>query len=236
MQIGRAAHVGLRDAKEVLSVVRMIGLEQVHSAVSVVVALESMRNVSQVRGFRWQDFWKHSIACGIIARAIADQVRLKDRSVTPAAFTTGILHDVGKLFLLAHFAPQFSDVLAYMAEHSCSMLEAEQETLGTNHAFIGQYLAERWALPAEICVAIGKHHKPLSSCASDADRLANIVHVADAVAQMLNLGSGGNRVASQIRPGAIEALKIEDGLAGLQADSIRRQVQEFLSVLPLQSS
>jgi HD-like signal output (HDOD) protein len=66
--------------------------------------------------------------------------------------------------------------------------EAEQRVFRFDHAGIGAALCRHWNLPASIANAVGGHHLSAGP-ASEApmDPLAEVVHLADALAHGLNL-------------------------------------------------
>ena len=73
-------------------------------------------------------------------------------------FMAGLLHDVGKLILVANLADDYADVLSLAKSEGCSIQEAERRVLDTDHAEVGAWMAERWQLPAELVDAIRLHH------------------------------------------------------------------------------
>ena len=75
------------------------------------------------------------------------------------------------------------------------MVEAEHDVLGFDHAQIGVALAQRWKFAAEIGDAIAGHHAPEDQPASS---LANLVHLADVMAHVLNFPGGKNDLAPRL--------------------------------------
>ena len=78
------------------------------------------------------------------------------------AYSTGLLHDLGKVVLsgLALAGDPHPPSLANeMKARGCTLLEAEEALYGANHAHVGKQLAELWALPPELADAVGRHHE-----------------------------------------------------------------------------
>jgi putative nucleotidyltransferase with HDIG domain len=107
----------------------------------------------------FEDFWNHSVACGLIARALADRFGNTD----PAeAFVAGLLHDIGVLV----------------------MENPPDAAQPWKHAEAGSRLALGWGLADVIAGAIQWHHHP--ERAGEAWELAATVHVADILSNKLH--------------------------------------------------
>jgi HD-like signal output (HDOD) protein len=120
--------------------------------------------------------WTHSLACGVAARALAERSRYR---LDGEAFATGMLHDVGQVALRQCFPHQFEAAVAMVREQGIPMEEAERGMLGSDHAEVGGWLAERWGLPADMVEAIALHHRP--ERAEINPKLAALIHVADSL-------------------------------------------------------
>jgi putative nucleotidyltransferase with HDIG domain len=118
----------------------------------------------------------HAFGTAIIAETLA---KISGKASPGIAFTSGLLHDIGKVVLDQFMAPAFP--LFYRRTHSdgVALTDVEQELLGLDHAEAGRRLAERWSLPQNLIDTIGDHHKPsLGEAASD---LTHLVYLADLI-------------------------------------------------------
>jgi HD-like signal output (HDOD) protein len=118
--------------------------------------------------------WHHSLSTALIAQHLCQ--RFPDYQKL-GAFTAGLLHDFGKIFLMENFSTQYGQLHLDAAEQDIPLIELEEEKLGLNHAFIGDFLAANWNLPDALVKAIAFHHRPLS--APDHSELAAIIGLAD---------------------------------------------------------
>lgn len=138
-------------------------------------------------GFEPRAYMRHCVGVGLAARAIAETTgRNPD-----LAFAGGVLHDMGQLALASVFGDAYARALAYRREHDCPLVVAERDILGTDHAVVGGLLADTWNFPASLRSAIAEHHSP---SAATADSLADLVHVADAIAHGLGLAGDDDLV------------------------------------------
>lgn len=139
-------------------------------------------------GFNDKAFWRHSIATAACARALAHRVRFN----ADYAFTAGLLHDIGRLVLVARFPERYQAVLSLRDKNDSELIDAERTLLGVDHVDAGVALARHWQFSDTMCQAIAYHHTPE---APGAGFLATIVHVASAVVHALDLvGNPDERV------------------------------------------
>jgi len=100
--------------------------------------------------------WKHAIAVACIAKVIATRQSTIDPEL---AFSAGILHDMGKLILDEYFPDEMKEIMEYAQQNSLRFAESEAALIGTNHARIGGWLAQKWQLPPELVDAIATHEQ-----------------------------------------------------------------------------
>lgn len=122
----------------------------------------------------FQEFWRHSVECGLMARAIAKQSHHAD---CEALFTSGLLHDVGKIVLYYQLPDLARAVLDESKMTGCRIEEAEQRLLSFNHAQVGGALARAWRLPEILCRSVAFHHQPNQAEAFAIE--AGMVHIAN---------------------------------------------------------
>lgn len=152
------------------------------------------------------ELWKHSLRCGIAARGIAEHAL---KHVEPeVAFTAGIVHDIGKAIISTYLVSHTSEMIAGTTSGVFSdFIEAEQETLGTNHCEIGGLLAEQWKFPATLRQVIEHHHEPLLA-GDDFKHLVFTVHLGDFIAMMSGGGTGADTMAYKLCSNYREFIRI----------------------------
>ncbi len=126
------------------------------------------------KGLDHKKFWEHSMATAMVSRRLAEELRLPDMD---DAFSSGMLHDIGKIVLDVYFKKYYQDVLLRAKEnrrptHGLPFLVVEQHMLGTDHTAIGAFLANKWKLPPTITNVIEFHHRP-----QDAENCQPLVYV-----------------------------------------------------------
>ncbi len=104
--------------------------------------------------------WHHTLACGLLTEELARLSGVhEDR-----AYTAGLLHDVGRIGLLAAYPKEYSELLRQLAEQAASgeavdVLAREGEAFGADHCEAGRRLIEKWKLPEEFARVAARHHE-----------------------------------------------------------------------------
>ena len=99
------------------------------------------------------------------------------------AFTTGILHDVGRLVLAAQHPRRYARVVR-LVQRGTPAMEAELSQFGVEHAAFGGGVALAWGLPPEIAAAVAAHHTggaPLADALRHAIDLTRALGLSDGV-------------------------------------------------------
>ena len=104
-----------------------------------------------------EDVWVHSLVVSYIADVLAQRVVGVDAGF---AATLGLLHDLGKLVVLARFPDEAARLRAAPLVADEPLLDREARVLGVDHAALGANLAGRWGLPGDLVRAIRWHHNP----------------------------------------------------------------------------
>jgi HD-like signal output (HDOD) protein len=102
----------------------------------------------------------------------------------------------------------YREVVARVTTDNIPFMEAENLTLGFNHAQVGARVAEKWNLPPETVEAIQLHHSP-----EDAEvnpRLTAIVHLADAICVSMGIGMGIDGLLYPISGEAMQLLGLDE--------------------------
>jgi len=100
--------------------------------------------------------WRHSLACALTAEQVASAIGGQARD----AYTFGLLHDVGRLALLAARPGEYVAVLRKMetCQHR-DQLVCEREAMGTDHCEMGRVLLAHLHLDAAFQEVAAYHHQ-----------------------------------------------------------------------------
>lgn len=189
LQVANSAFFGLAhevtDASEALLV---LGAERI-KALILLAGVFSQYETAHGPDFSPEPVWTHSSQVAAFARAIT-LGETRDARTADAAFTAGLLHDVGKLILAGNLPQMYTAVRRLQAARGCPQREAELEVTGTTHAELGACLLATWGLPLPILEAIAWHHQPDLGPQRGFSLLA-AVHCANVFAQETGGGDPG---------------------------------------------
>lgn len=203
LKLGNSSFFGFPSRMETVSeTISLIGIQQVQDLISVSVVVEIFDGVSEEL-VNMGSFWKHSLACGLAARQLA----LARRVPKPEKFfVAGLLHDIGRLVLFSRAPQDAQQVFARYLSETVLLRDAEQKTLGFDHAEIGEALLKVWNYPVNLTSAVRFHHFPMSAGPYQLE--ASIVHVADHIVNAMQHGCSGERWIPPLQGKAWERLNL----------------------------
>ena len=126
------------------SAITRLGHQMVHGT-AMSYAMQQMKDEASLRSIAepLTQLWNKSIAVASISRIVAGRTKLS----TDEAFLTGLLHGIGKLYIIVRAATQAS---AFGSLHSWLDLLAGWQ------ASIGKAVLESWGFSEELCDAVGE--------------------------------------------------------------------------------
>lgn len=174
-------------------------------------------------------FWQHSLCVAAVAKALAGLLRLPN---SERLFTTGLLHDIGRLVLFAQVPELETRTLTKAARERQSLSSTEGDLFGYTHAGVGRALLTAWNLPDSHWEPVGYHHRPSSAKRYVTE--AALVHVADIIACALRIGSSGEQFVPALEPAAWSTLGIAPDLLPAILEDARVQVAALVGVFDLE--
>ena len=175
----------------------------------------------------------HSLAVACAAEQLAE---LTLPNIDPQmAYYAGLLHDMGKLALQETMPKGFAR-LVQQAESSAECLcTVERVHLGTDHATVGNHLAQKWRLPNAITLAAWLHHSDVAAISRTMPeaRIAAIVQLADSLARQAGIGQSGSFDAPQLSEQILSCLGIEAEQAEHVGRSLSAAVEQKSRILGL---
>ncbi len=173
--------------------------------------LVAMSAASKLLGARLKGYdadagvlWRHSLAVGFGAKSIANR---KNSDVKNTAFTAGIIHDAGKLVLDEAIFERKDRFDEFLSDGQQTFLDAEKKLLGFDHAEIASDVCRKWHIPDSMATSIKFHHAPADS---NGDELAHILHIADGIAMMVDIGTGVDDVLYRLDDSVRESMGLQD--------------------------
>jgi putative nucleotidyltransferase with HDIG domain len=186
LQLANSAFFGVgRTVSSVREAVVYLGADTIESLTLTVEAFGKL-TLRQVEGFSIEEFQQHAVLVASITSSILPAGRTQSEALTAA-----LLHDIGKLVLIADDPGRWARLTTEARMRGLPLHEVELRREGVTHAATGAYLLSLWGLPDGVVEAVAHHHDPGSVPGFVLDaRVA--VHIADALANELRpSGAGG---------------------------------------------
>ena len=222
------------------------GLACAVAAVSALRFLGPEVRPKTLHAARQAEIWKHSIAVGCAAEALARQLARKDSAgagrIDPLeAFCCGLLHDVGKILLLECVPKAYARAIDTTDQLRGRITDAERAIIGLDHHEAGRRLAQRWRMGAPVQGVIHLHNtRPeVISGMSDSPheaRMIALVSLADSLARSTGIGYSGNHTFGVPRELYLPRLKLTQTDLQLALDGLVDQTADRLLALGIDKS
>jgi putative nucleotidyltransferase with HDIG domain len=180
LQLANSAFFGVgHRITNVRDAVVYLGVETIRSLTLTAEAFGKLAP-RDLEGFSIDEFQRHSMLVARITGAILPDGRAQQEAVTAA-----LLHDVGKLVLIADGPERWIRLNDEARARNLPLHEVERELEGVTHADTGAYLLSLWGLPDSVVEAVAHHHDPDAFPGLAFDPVA-AVHIADSLAHELS--------------------------------------------------
>lgn len=187
----------------VANAVTVLGTQQLRDLILASTVLKLFKDIPE-EYVNMESFWRHSIAVGILSRTIASY---RKETNVERFFVAGLLHDIGRLIALVEIPKDIARAFERAKNEEIMLFMAEREEIGFDHAKLGGMLLEAWQLSPRLVEAVYYHHAPERAIQYPMD--AATIHVADIIANALQLGSSGERFVPPSSQAALDQLKLD---------------------------
>jgi putative nucleotidyltransferase with HDIG domain len=211
-----AGRVGTHSLSEAVT---RLGMREVYRLLISIVTAPTLRGPDGA-AFGHVDLWHHSLATAIASQVLAERLTKEDPEI---AFSSGLLHDIGKTLLIRANRKQYVSLLKSCADNNRSVRFAEWERYGMDHADVGGELLRHWQFPERQAATVAGHHRP-ETVAKEHQRLAALVCVGNIIAYKLGVGNGHPPYVSQPDRDIL-------GMIGLKHETLSAYDEEILTRL-----
>ena len=170
---------GLTQVSTVRNAIVRLGINEVSNIVMLVTHENNFRSKDPFVHDIMRKLWRHSVGSALGGHWLAKTFGFQ--SIAHEAFFAGLLHDVGKLFILTVIDDlKHSD--SFDQQPSNALLIEAMKNLHTGH---GYALIHHWNLPPAYCLIARDHHREELDAA---DFLMTITRMADKACNKLGIG------------------------------------------------
>ena len=143
---------GLTQIDTVRDAIIRLGIKEVSNIVTLIALQHNFQSKDPAIHKVMGKLWRHSVGCAIGANWIAKQAGL--HALAHEAFIAGLLHDVGKLFVLKVMDDMKASGEIENAPSDTVMIEVMHNL----HAEQGYSLMAHWNLPEKYCLVAREHN------------------------------------------------------------------------------
>jgi putative nucleotidyltransferase with HDIG domain len=205
LKIVNSAFYGFRGEIETIShALAVVGTGQLMQLVLATTVVEQFKGIPKDL-VDMNYFWRHSVACGLSARAIHQARGEHDGE---SIFVAGLLHDIGRLVMCLKVPDQLKVVLDFAGKSGDRWYKAEAKYFGFDHGGVGGALLRAWNLPKKLQEAVAHHHFP--SSADNFPQEAAIVHLADRISHQIISDPDRNTEEHSYEKGAWDAVQLSE--------------------------
>lgn len=200
----------------------VLGLHSVRTLVTACSVTGSFQSVPGLE-FDFPAFWRHALGTAVCSRALARRLGQD----ADAAFTAGLLHDLGSLVLATSRPAQYRASQDWQRQHDSDRSAAELAVFGVSHSAIGGALAAYWKFPKSIQDAVAGHHLEPGTDGA----LSRIICLASSIAHGLDLSGQADDQVSPLAEAAWQAATLDQaGWMDLFAEC-EQQFQDLCQIL-----
>ncbi len=222
LKLTNSAFYGLaREIDSVKHAVVIVGLDAIKNLVLSASVLDMFKGKEIDQEFH-EKHWRHSLATGFCCRILAKKLRSRGMISPDSAFSSGLLHDIGKI-VISMFLPNECQLVKNERENDTQSAdyEIEEKVLGYNHAQIGGILAMQWKLPSLLGESISFHHQPQLSEAQNPTPY--IVNIANHIAKMTFYERDEKHLIGTLDPQIKEYMEFDDSLVEEVIELLREE-------------
>lgn len=203
----------IETVSHAISIVGTAQLQDLALATSVIKLFASMPQELVTM----ESFWRHSVACGVAARALA--TRRREVNVE-RFFVAGLLHDIGRPIMYMQVPDESRAAVTRSRETGEPLYLVEHALLGFDHSHVGHALLDQWKLPPSLREAVAQHHHPERATRFPVETA--VVHVADLIANGLRFGTSGEPGIPPLHQKSWDAI----GVPATMLADVFREVEE----------
>jgi putative nucleotidyltransferase with HDIG domain len=169
--------------------------------------------------------WRHSVAAATASALVAEHAGNRAHE---QAFIAGLLHDIGRLAMLAFEPARFRQLLRELGG-PLGPLTLERRHFGLDHAEVGYRVMRHWGLPDALCRVTLEHHDHHLFGRNPCMDLRAVVILGDVCAHLMGLDGGVPTEMERRAEAAMARLEMSEGTLQQALDQFDRRVGEMMA-------
>ena len=158
LKLINSAYYGLgQPVTNLARAIIMLGINTVKNLALSTAVMGHLPAKNKAPGLNMEGFWRHSLCVGVSAKLLAKR-RGIDAKLAEEYFTSGLLHDIGKIPLNAVLSNEYMLTVSAGDKERKPLFRAEDSIMGLNHCTAGAMIKSAWKLDGAVGDVIVHHH------------------------------------------------------------------------------
>ncbi len=222
IRLVNSAFYGLRNRVTSLhQAVVALGLRSVYNLMLGLSVVKMFKN-NESEFFNPVLLWQHSFGCALASEKLATILKYPYPDET---FIGGLLHDMGRLALDQFAHDQFALACQNSNDNKISLIAAEKEIFGFDHAEAGAWLSERMNIPDSFISVIRYHHNS-SNLPKEVETYRGLISItafANRICLMEKIGTSGETIMDN------ESVALPFDISDFDIQILGKSVREIIS-------
>lgn len=216
----------LDRSSDIQEAIGRVGIGEIFKIVGMIISKRIMNKASEFYAADAQQLWENSLAGAFSMEALSYKTSIN----TNISYTTGLLHGIGKIVIDQVCPKSYNDVFELINKKNYSIIQAEKEIIGFNHAEIGGALLRKWNFQEEICQSIADQYSP-SSCGASGKTLAYMLNVSHFLIASLGQNHGRSAMSVPLDSNALKFLNLPEKDLQLMLINIQDKINDVKAQL-----
>ena len=229
----RGARSRVTDVEEAIGT---LGFDKIHMVILTTAVFEAFSFSGKGLKFEPSDLWQHSLGTAVASSTIAELTGL---CVRQRAYTSGLIHDIGKVARLRLDSDSFCNDIGEALYDEVPLHEVEEKNGSPLHHRLGHLVCKKWGLNQDVESVVHWHHEPekekrIGIGTDELNNLIDVVSLGNWTAHAMHFGFSGHRSHGKTPKALTERMGLkEDDLAHIKTRTREtfKEFRAFLAVL-----
>ncbi|GIX42646.1 MAG: HD family phosphohydrolase [Leptospiraceae bacterium] len=220
-----------KEIRSIDEAIKVLGLKTLKEIILVAAARGILKQPVDGYKLESRDMWEHSLTVAYLSMQITEDLKL-NQPPKDVSFTTGLMHDCGKIVLASTFKKALYMVqLEYQKNTEISFISLEKKFIGYSHPEIGAFLLKKWNFPDELIDSVLHIYEPEKSKINPI--LTSIVHIANWIAISAGIGIDVMGMNESLSDFALRKLNFNNDKLSLYYNSIPEFLDQIKDLIDL---
>jgi len=226
----RGARSRVTDVEEAIGT---LGFDKIHMVILTTAVFEAFSFSGKDLKFKPSDLWQHSLGAAVASSTIAELTGL---CVHQRAYTSGLIHDIGKVARLRLDPDSFCQDIGDALYDEVPLHEVEEKKGSPLHHRLGHLVCKKWGLNQDVESVVHWHHEPekekrIGIGTDELNNLIDVVSLGNWTAHAMHFGFSGHRSHGEAPKTLTDRMGLKKGDLAQIKTRTRESFKEFRAFL-----